>query len=119
MDGEKVEIRKIHWIHVDKATPFTILVRYTHDELETSKILNLRQKEKISQIVLENKYANAIAIKTAKVKDLQKLMQYIPRRCQTFYDKLLGVSPSDEIDDDGSQSNIDEYGSDISAYNSD
>lgn len=116
-DGQKVEIRNIHWIHIDKDKPYTVMVCYTHNELESWKIISLHKKGKETNITLKNKYTKSEPIKSAKLNDLKKLMEYIPRRCHSFYTGLK--STPDDVALEDNESDMDVYASDISGYDSD
>lgn len=93
------------------------MVCYTHNELESWKIISLHKKGKETNITLKNKYTKSVPIKSAKLNDLKKLMEYIPRRCHSFYTGLK--STPDDVALEGNESDMDVYASDISGYDSD
>lgn len=79
VDGEKVEWLNIHWIQVERACPYSFKYRYTHNDLEPWKSVDLRPKRAsrpsdMGRVKLAQLYDSARSINPAKLNDLKSLL---------------------------------------------
>ena len=98
-DGEKVEWLKMHWIHVEKSSPLCYKYRYTLNDREPWKIVDLRPKQvgcpsDMGRVELPPLYDRPRSISDAKYCDLQQLLCYIPPVYHEFYTKLTSQTNS-------------------------
>ena len=96
----KVEWLKIRWINVDKDHPLQFRYRYTHNELEEWKVVDVKRVSKgrppdVGKIKLPLLYATPRKIKKAKLKDLIELLVFIPPIFHDFYKQLNGSEDAD------------------------
>ena len=103
--GDKVDWFSIHWIRVEKASPFSFKYRYTLNTLEQWKTVNIRPKRKgrpsdIGRANLPPLYTAPRPIKAAKLKDLKDLLCYVPPIHHAFYNNLAAC---DEAEEDGDE----------------
>ena len=104
-DGEKAEWLKIHWIRVEKSSPLCYKYRYTLNELEPWKTVDLRPKRvgrpsDLGRVELPPLYDGPRSISDAKYRDLQQLLCYIPPVYHEFYTKLTSDSHNTDADQD-------------------
>ena len=102
--GDKVDWFSIHWIRVEKASPFSFKYRYTLNTLEQWKTVNIRPKRKgrpsdIGRANLPPLYTAPRPIKAAKLKDLKDLLCYVPPIHHAFYN----LAACDEAEEDGDE----------------
>lgn len=95
--GGKVERLKIHWISVSKDKPLQFRYRYSINDLECWKTVNLQRKTKgrppdMGRVVLPHLYDGPRAINSKKVADLLELLHYIPPVYHGFYRQLDGTT---------------------------
>ena len=93
VNNEKVEWLNIHWIRVEKACPLSFKYRYTHNDLEPWKLVDLGPKRvgrpvDMGRVTLAPLYDSARPINPAKLRDLKSLLCYIPPIYYSFYDAL-------------------------------
>ena len=99
--GDKVEWLKMQWIRVEKASPFILKYRHTHNDLEEWKVVDLRPRRSgrpsdMGPVVLNELYSGPRAIGALKLKDLLALLCYVPPIHHDFYRGL--TSSSEEVD---------------------
>ena len=111
---EKVEWLQIRWIGITKDKPFEIQYKYSHNDLESWKILDVRRRKRgrpldPGRLVLQPLYTHPRPIKANKLKDLSELLDYIPPIYHEFYTNLQSSSTvsSDPESDVGSECNSD------------
>ena len=89
----KVEWLKIHWISVVKDQPLQFQYRYSMNDLECWKTVDLQRKTKgrpadIGRVSLPPLYSQPRAVDGKKVSDLLELLNYIPPMHHGFYHQL-------------------------------
>lgn len=92
-DGETISWLKIQWLKFTKEKPFTMMYKYTFNELEAFKEINLKPKirGRISNLgtIHENLlYSGQRKINPLKLKDLKDLLIYVPPVHHDFYKSL-------------------------------
>ena len=90
---EKVDWLSIRWLQVRAEKPFEIYYRYSHNNLDAWKVLDIRNKRRgrpvdIGRVELSQLYTGPRALNPSKYKDLHDLMQFIPPVCHEFYTSL-------------------------------
>ena len=96
---QKVEWLNIKWILVTKNKPVHFQYRFTLNDLENWKRVDLRKRGKgkpssVGRIQLPNLYSGPRVIKEAKKKDL---LQYIPPINHSFYHGLIEGEEESEV----------------------
>ena len=94
---EKVEWLRIRWIRITKDKPFQIQYKYSHNDLECWKILDVHRRKRgqpsdPGRLELQPLYTRPRPIKENKLKDLLELLDYIPPIHQGFYSSLPSSS---------------------------
>ena len=102
--GEQVEWLKMHWIRVEKSSPLRYKYRYTLNDLEPWKVVDLRPKRvgrpsDTGRMELPPLYDGPRAISDAKYRDLQELLHYVPPVHHSFYAGLISQSQSTREDE--------------------
>ena len=92
-DKEKVEWMKMKWVRYEKSTPFSIKFRYSHNELEQWKVLNVKRRGKgrppdLGRIDLPRLRDRPRGIPPKKLEDLLSLLDFIPPAHHSFYTSL-------------------------------
>ena len=105
---EKVEWLSIRWIQTRQDKPYQIFYKYSHNDLESWKILDVCRRTRgrpsdPGRIVLPRLRAGPRPIQPKKLKDLLELLDYIPPVYQAFY-KALESSASAESESDANDS---------------
>lgn len=100
-DGNKVEWMNMHWIRVEKDCPLSFKYRFTHNELEPWKVVDLRPKRTgrptdMGRVELSPLYEAPRHISAAKLKDLNQLLGYIPPVYHNFFN---GLTAADNVED--------------------
>lgn len=92
----KVEWLKIHWISVSKDKPLQFRYKYSINNLECWKTVNLQRRTKgrppdMGRVILPYLYDGPRAVNSKKVSDLLELLDYIPPVYHGFYRQLHGT----------------------------
>ena len=112
-----VQWLQIKWIRVQKDKPLQFQYRYSLNDLEAWKTVDLKRRTKdrppdLGRIQLPRMYTTARPIKPAKKTDLLSLFQYIPPLHHPFYNNLLATDGnnegSEQSDDENSDKEEDE-----------
>ena len=90
----------IRWIRITKDKPFQFRFRYSLNELEVWKTVNLQRKTKgrpvhMGRITIPQSHPGPRSISQKKLDDLKDLLDFIPPIHHSFYQNLHG---EDEID---------------------
>ena len=94
---EKVEWLNIRWIQLRKEKPFEIRYRYSHNAVDTWKILGVQRKRagrpaEPGRIPLVPLYTNPRQINAKKLQDLQKLLDFILPVHHALYNNLQSTA---------------------------
>ena len=105
--GAKVQWLKMRWIRVEKSKPLKFQYRFSHNELEVWKTVDLRRRRgrpcDICKFQLTRLYGGPRQVSSPKLSDIRDLMDYIPPVYQKFYEELNSKESDQDtssIDDD-------------------
>ena len=92
--GEKVEWVKIQWIRVCKAEPLKMFYKYSvQEDVEFSCVNFAKKGRKCKNVTcLRLLHPQQRPLSADKVKDLHKLLKYIPPIHHDFYNRLLDTT---------------------------
>ena len=107
--GAKVQWLKMRWIRVEKSKPLKFQYRFSHNELEAWKTVDLRRRRghpcDIGKFQLTRLYGGPRKISSPKLSYIRDLVDYIPPVYQKFYEELNSKeSDQDTSSDDDSES---------------
>ena len=100
---QKVEFRKIMWFRFERSNPLKYKYRYTLNELEAWKTVDLARRRRgrpsnLQDVELTLKYTSPRGINPKKKADIMKLLQYIPPVFHAYYQNLVVSGDDDELD---------------------
>lgn len=110
----KVQWLNIRWARFEKSEPFQMKYRFSHNDLEPWKILNLKKRQKgrprnVGQITLPLLRENPPGLKKNKLTDILSLLDYVPPVYHDYYTQLSFSSVGDECSsEEESESETDE-----------
>lgn len=98
--GGKVEWLSMHWIRVEKDSPYVFKYRCSHNDLEEWNEVDIRPKRvgrplDMGRVSLPPLYTSPRPINPSKLKDLHSLLHYVPPVHHDFY---KGLSSHEEQD---------------------
>ena len=93
-DGNKVEWLRILWIRVEQDHPYTFKYRYSHNELEEWKVINLQKRQRgrpanLGTMTLDPLYSGPRPINRKKLDDLRQLLDFVPPVFHAFFLELI------------------------------
>ena len=99
--GDSVKWLNIHWIRVEKDCPLSFKYRYTLNDLEPWKKVDMRPKRAgrpldMGRAEMSPLYCRPRQISAPKLKDLKQLLCYIPPVHHDFYNALTANDDSVE-----------------------
>ena len=99
--GGKVEWLNMHWIRVEKDSPYAFKYRVSHNDLEEWNVVDVRPKrvgrpQDMGRVSLPPLYSSPRPINAAKVKDLHSLLHYVPPVHHDFYKALRSHEEQDD-----------------------
>ena len=102
---EKVEWMKIHWFRVEKSKGLTFKYRYTLNDMEPWKTVDLKPKRSgrpsdIGSAKLSPRRSVKRTIKKEKLDDLLHLFPYVPPIHHEFYRSLTGATSQTTVEDE-------------------
>ena len=99
-NGEKVDFRNDKILHIRKDAPMTFFVKWSHNDIELFKSVNLNKVKKgrpsgfvkeglsLMDVQPQQKYSAQHAIMSTKYRDLQSLLPFIPPTYHHFYQNI-------------------------------
>jgi len=97
---EKVDWLSIRWLQFKKDKPFQIFYKYSHNDLEAWKIIDVKRKSPgrppdMGRIALPLLYGGPRPINEKKLKDIQELLEFVPPVYHEFHEALIGTAAAD------------------------
>ena len=107
IDKEKVDWLQMRWIWFEQSHPFWIQYRFTHNELEPWKTIDVKRRQKgrppdLGRIALPLLWEEPRGVDHKKLSDIMSLLEFVPPIHHDFY-KKLEVSGTGEEDKDSSE----------------
>ena len=98
----------MRWIRFEKAHPFSIQFRYTHNELEEWKVIDVKKRLKgrppdLGRISLPRLREGLRGFDSKKLADLSSLLDYIPPVYHVYYTSLSASGAAEESDQENSE----------------
>ena len=107
---DSVQWLKNRWTRVEKSKGFEFNYRYSLNELEAWKTVDLKRKSKgsppdLGRVSLPRLYTGARQIKSAKKTDLLFLLCFVPPVYHAFYNDLVSQGSNEDVDEDSDEEN--------------